>query len=156
VENEMKQSQRIILTSIFLALFLFTFVIGCSTPNPVQTIIILPRPSGNAIPPGGWDLDPSTNPFPSKVQEVFQPGQELIIGLKINEKLKNNVTFSKVTLFNRETMDEVEVLSSDLGPFEPGQAPYLPYFAVPNEKGSYEVRIYLDQEVVASALFEVS
>jgi len=155
-KNEVKQYQIIILASIFLMLFLFVFTIGCSTPNTVQKIIILPRPSGDAIPPGGWALDPSTNPFPSKVQEVFQPGQELIIGIKIDEHLKNNVTFSKVTLFNRETMNEVVVISSDLGPFEPGQAPYLPYYAVPNEKGSYEVRIYIDQKVIASALFEVN
>jgi len=152
----MKQSQRIILTGIFFTLFLFTLTIGCSASNPVQTIIILPRPSVGGIPTGGWAMNPSTNPFPSKVQQVFQPGQELIIGLKINKQLKNNVTFSKVTLFNRETKNEVVVLSSDLGPFEPGQAFYLPYYVVPNEKGSYEVRIYLDQEVVASALFEVS
>ena len=151
---EMKQYQRIILASIFLMLFLFT--IGCSTPNPVKKIIILHRPSGGAIPTFGWTVDPSTNPFPSNVQQVFQPKQELIIGIKIDKHLKDNVTFSKVTLFNRETMNEVVVLSSDLGPFKPGQAFYLPYYAVPNEKGSYEIRIYLDQEVIASALFEVS
>jgi len=100
-------------------------------------------------------MDPSTVPFPTNIQETFNPGQEMLIGIKLDKRFNSEITFSKVTLLHRETSEEVEIISHDLGPFEPGQVFYLPYYSVPSKQGIYEVRVYLNQKVIASALFEV-
>lgn len=78
------------------------------------------------------------------------------LGLVISRQLKTEVTFSKFTFFNKAAGTEGEVESpGDLGPFKPGSAHFLGPWEVPGEKGEYELRVYVGDEVVASALFNV-
>ena len=84
----------------------------------------------------------------------------MYLGLRISSKIKANVKFSKFTYFNKETGEEIGIGSpSDLmRAWELGQVDLLAFnnpWPVPEEPGDYQVRIYLDNTVVASAMFEV-
>lgn len=101
-----------------------------------------------------------TGPHPAKIQGVFDAGDKMFLGLVISKQIKNEVKFSRFTFFNKETGTEEEVRASpdDLGPFEPGGKHLLAFldpWEVPNEDGKYELRVYIGDEVVASALFNV-
>lgn len=102
----------------------------------------------------------STGPHPSRIQEVFDLGDKMFLGLVISEQIANEVKFSRFTFFNKGTGTEEEIIASpdDLGPFEPGRG-FLTGFQnpweVPDENGEYELRLYIGNEVVASALFNV-
>jgi hypothetical protein len=84
----------------------------------------------------------------------------MFLGLVMSKRLKEDVTFSRYTFFNKATGKEVEIeATNELGPFEPGailEVALQNPWPVPSEPGTYEVRIYLDDKVVASAVFEVS
>ncbi|OGO22208.1 MAG: hypothetical protein A2144_05140 [Chloroflexi bacterium RBG_16_50_9] len=84
----------------------------------------------------------------------------MYLGLRISERLETDITFSRYTLFNRDTGEEVEAgLPSDLGPFKPGQTTLVGFknpWILPADPGHYELRVYLDDKVVASARFEVA
>ena len=98
---------------------------------------------------------PGIEPYPTHVQETFQPSEPLILGLKLDERFKRSITFSNYTFFNTKTMESVIISSpGDLGPFELGQVFELQYSA-PSEPGDYELRIYYEEKLVASALFKV-
>lgn len=137
----------IIVSMLFLTLFCY----GCSPVNPVQKIMILPRPAGNVLPPGGWTV--LTDPFPTDIFQVFQPEDEMLVGIKISGEINNPVIIDKITLLNKDSLEEV-ILSSDLGLYEPDQSFYIPY-DVPDEQGTYQVTVYVGSKAAAKALFQV-
>lgn len=129
----------------------------------VSAIMIVPVPAGQDIGfpvPGGWERPQNPYPHPYGVQRVFSPNTRMFLGVSINPRYNASVTFSKYTFFSARTAEEREVGFSarETGPFEPGQQVFpaiLSPWAVPNEPGVYEIRIYSGNEVVASAVFEV-
>lgn len=140
--------------------------IGCrqNTPEVVEVIAIFKAQPGYPPPPGGWGVPRSgeeIDPHPDRVQQVFDPGDKMYLGLRISDKIKEEVAFSGFTYFNRETGEETETGSpEDLsGVWEPGQLGLLAFnnpWPVPDEPGEYQVRIYLDNNIVASGVFKVS
>jgi len=130
------------------------------TSDIIETIRIFKvQTPDNPPPPGGWTFQ-TTGPRPDEIQEVFVQGDKLSLGMVISEQLKDDISFSGYAFFNRETGIEeaVTVSPDDLGPFEPDGEYYLGYkipWEIPDENGEYELRVYLDTEVVASALFNI-
>ncbi|MFC1968788.1 serine protease, partial [Chloroflexota bacterium] len=149
---------------LMVLVVLLASVAGCqqSTPDVVEVIAIFPAESGAPPPTGAWGSPGgSIDPHPDRVQRVFSPGDKMYLGLRISSKIEANVTFSRFTYFNKETGEEIEVgSSSDLvRAWGPGQVNLLAFnnpWPVPDEPGEYQVGIYLDNKVVASARFEVS
>lgn len=131
-------------------------VSGCSPDVPVQVIVVLkPPPSGHPD-TGGWGMIPKTDPYPTQVKETFTPEAPLWLGLRLDSRLKTNITFSFITYFNRAIKESVIISSpADLGSHQPGQV-FLLQYSAPGTPGSYEVKVYLEDKLAASALFEVS
>jgi hypothetical protein len=74
--------------------------------------------------------------------------------------LKGNVTFSKYTFLSKATGREMEIQTTDddMGPFEQGQVLMVDVpnpWPVPRDPGTYELRIYVRDKVVGSAVVEV-
>ena len=83
----------------------------------------------------------------------------MIVEIIISQEEKKSVTFSKFTFFNKDTKNEVSIKTSDdFGPFASGTY-ILSYvdnpWTAPQEQGTYELRIYIGNDIVASAVFEV-
>jgi len=153
----------IILCAVALtSLLLITSVAGCqqSTPDVIEVINIFKAESGSPPPTGAWAYDRKIDPHPDRIQRVFNLGDRMYLGLRISEQLETDITFSRYTFFNRDTGEEVEAgLPGDLGPFEPGRATLAGFqnpWMVPADPGNYELRVYLDNTVIASAMLEVS
>ncbi len=123
----------------------------------VEVITIFKSEPGTPPPPGGWALVPS-NPHPDYVQYVFGPGEKMQLGLRISDRIEKEVTFSGYAFLNEDTGEEVRVGSTDdLGPFQPGQKLLIDNpWPVPPVPGTYKLKVYLDEAVVASAVFDVS
>jgi len=129
------------------------------TTYVIQNITIFKWEFQDFVPPGGWTFH-TTGPHPTEVQELFDPGDKMNLGLVIDRQTKNDITFSKFTFYNRQTGAEQEVVAApkDYGPFEPAGEYFLGYknpWQVPDEDGEYALRLYIGDEVVASALFKV-
>lgn len=127
----------------------------------VLVITILPASGEYGIPPpGGWEREPGSYPRSGAVQRTFHPGDKFFLGMRINPQFPTSVTVSKYTLFNKGSGQERELGTSshDTGTFEPG-AILFPAMAnlwlAPSEPGIYEIRVYSNNEVIASAVFEV-
>ena len=138
-------------------LIIGSLFIGCTAPNPVNGIVVRKAlPSHH--PPGGSFVG-LKNPHPTEVQAVFQRGDKMVVLLSISKKLKSEVTFTRYTFFNKETGQEVDIGSpEDFAAWEPGQVDWINLgnpWAVPEQSGEYEVRVYMNENVVASALFNV-
>jgi len=151
----------VVLCTLFVTIFLSTMTVGCQqkTTDIIQNITIFRWEFGDFVPPGGWTFH-ITGSHPTEVQELFDPGDKMNLGLVINRQVKDDITFSKFTFFNKETGTEEEVRAApkDYGTFEPSGEYYLGYkspWEVPDEDGKYELRLYIGDEVVASALFNV-
>jgi len=152
----------ILCTIVLLSLLLLTPV-GCqqSTPDVIKVIAIFPAESGAPVPTSGWAMPGAqANPHPDRVQRVFSPGDKMFLGLSISSKVKANVTFSRFAYFNQDTGEEMAVgTPSDLmKAWEPGQVDLLAFnnpWAVPEQPGEYEVRIYMKESIVASAIIRV-
>ena len=148
-----------------LTVLLTTLPTGCKNKsNPVYFIFI----NSAEIQLESQELSPvkfpipkipaKANPYPDWIQETFRSGSHMFPGIIITQ-LKKSVTFSRYTFYNKETGEELEIgLPADLGPFASiswnliaQSNPWL----VPSEPGIYELRVYLDEKIVASALFEV-
>lgn len=110
-------------------------------------------------PSGGWVRVSNPTPYPTAVQQVFNQNDRMFLGVRINPEYSMNVTFSKYTVFNTGNRHEEEIgLSGSSGPFKPGQTVQFGLtnpWSVPNQTGTYEIRIYRDGDIVASAVFEV-
>lgn len=148
---------------VLTILSLITSVLGCiqKTNDFIETIYIFKAESpDDPPPPGGWTFA-STGPHPTEIQRVFDSGDKMFLGLVISDQIQNEINLSRFTFFNKGTgtKEEVATSPSDLGPFEPG-GKYLSGFqnpwGVPSGPGEYELRIYLVDEVIASALFSVT
>jgi len=113
--------------------------------------VIFPKPAENVTPPGGWTV--LTESFPTDILQVFQPQDEMLVGIKISGEINDSVTIDRITFLNKDSLEEV-TLSSDLGPYEPDQSFYIP-FDVPDEQGAYQVTVYVDSKAVAKASFQV-
>jgi S1-C subfamily serine protease len=152
----------IVLCAIVLMLLMILVPVGCqqNAPDVVEIIAIFPAESGSPPPTGAWAYDRKPDPHPDRIQRVFNLGDRMFLGLRISEQLETDITFSRYTFFNRDTGEEIEAgLPSDLGPFEPGQITLSAFqnpWMVPADPDNYELRIYLDDKVVASARFEIS
>jgi hypothetical protein len=151
-----------LLCSIVLTtLLLISSVVGCRSgkTDVVEHIMIFKSEPGDPPPPGGWALLPP-NPYPEDIQGVFSPGDKMFLGLSLSSDISGEIKFSKYTFLNQETgMEEQVELADDLGPFEPGQKLLVAFdnpWPVPDIPGTYKLNIYMDDSVVASAIFEVS
>jgi hypothetical protein len=135
--------------------------VGCQPDgiNVVDHIMIFKSEPGDPPPPSGWALRPP-NPYPEDIQGVFSLGGEIFFGLSLSSDISGEITFSKCTFLNQETGVEEQVgLADDLGPFEPGRTFLVGFedlWPVPDTPGMYKIQIYLNDSVVASAVFEVS
>ena len=151
----------IVVSLAFVILLMAPPVSGChQTSNPVSYISVFKvRPGQRASPPPSWAADPPVAPHPTSVQAVFNPRDRMFLGLIMSKRPKEKVTFSRYTFFNEATGEEVEIEDPDeLGPFWPGTEQFVALqnpWPVPSEPGMYEVRIYQDDKIVASAVFEV-
>jgi hypothetical protein len=153
--------KSILATSLLLLVTLVVLQIaGCSRePDPVYYLQVFK--ASQDIPPsfavGIWEEPPM--PHLDFIQEVLSPGDKIYLGLVINRENKKNITFSRYTFFNKRTEQEIEVGDADdLGPFEPGQilvVAHPDFWTVPEQPDIYELRIYMGNDIVASALFEV-
>ena len=101
-----KMKKLLILCVVALTvLLLLASVVGCQqqAPDVIEVIRIFKAESPDyPPPPGGW-ISMSTGPHPAEIQELFDPGEKMFLGLVINERIKNEVTFSRFTFFNKET-----------------------------------------------------
>jgi len=146
---------------LFLLVFLLTVTVGCQqkTTDIIQNITIFKWKFGDFVPPGGWTFS-TTGPHPTEVQELFDPGDKMNLGLVINRQIKDDITFSRFTFYNRQTGAKQEVVAAlkDYGPYDPDGEYFLGYknpWEVPGKDGEYELRLYMGDELVASALFNV-
>jgi len=152
-----------VLCAVVLMVLVLLAPAGCqqSSPDVIEVIAIFPAEPGASPPSGAWGSPGGLiDPHPDRVQRVFNLGDRMYLGLRISEQLETDITFSRYTFFNRDTGEEVEAgLPGDLGPFEPGRATLAGFqnpWMVPADPGNYELRVYLDNTVIASARFEVS
>ena len=155
----MKMKLLLIICCIYL---LLVPLIGCKATDPVEIIQVFKTKSANPLPPtGGWGIsDGPINPYPEGIQQVFSIGDRLFIGLRISNEIKTNVIFSKFTYYNKVTSIEVEVgfPSDTMKVWEPGQVDLLALnnpWSIPSGTGDYQLRVYLDNKIVASANFQV-
>ena len=116
----------------------------------------------NPPPTGQFNAPDIPSPHPGNIQQVFNPGDRMFLIVTTNPQYVGNITFSKHTFFNKDNGRETEIAPPrSTGPFGPGQIIHLTpatpgnSWAVPNEPGIYEIRIYADAAMVASAVFEV-
>lgn len=152
-----------VLCAVVLMVLVLLAPVGCqqSTPDVVEVIAIFSAESGAPPPTSGWAMPGAqANPHPNRVQRVFSPGDKMFLGLSISSKVKANVTFSRFTYFNQDTGEEIEMGSPGdlMKVWEPGQVDLLAFdnpWQVPDESGNYQVRIYFDDTMIASAMFEV-
>ncbi len=127
----------------------------------VLVITIFPASGEFGIPPpGGWEREPGSYPRSGAVLRTFRPGDKFFLGMRINPQFPTNVTVSKYTLFSKGIGQEKElgVSSRDTGSFEPGSILFpaiANLWVAPNESGIHEIKVYSNNEVIASAVFEV-
>ncbi len=164
-----------ILLSIVLSVTILISAFGCRqqevvnqskvidvTPNIIEVTKIFKATSDLQPPPAGdWALGSTEHDaHPPGIQQVFSQNDRMFLGIKINPQFTSTVRFSKFTYFHRESglENQITYTPGDTGPFEPGQVVLLSFtnpFTVPNNTGTYEVRIYDGIKVVASAAFQV-
>ena len=142
---------------IFL-LVMTLLLTGCTAHGPVSHISIM-RAFSNEIPAGVPSFVTRYDPYPTETQRVFQPGQEMYVIIQIDTRVSGEITFSRFTFFNLDTGQETDIGSSgNLRHWEPGQTDLLnpgnPW-PVPDDEGNYRVRVYQDDKIVASAVFQV-
>jgi hypothetical protein len=140
---------------------LSVLTVSCSDSNtPVDRIELYPVHNPQEVPPGGALASPGKDPMPTYTWDFPERiVTSIYVGVRISENLKEDVTFTKYTIFDPADSSEYEVgLPEELGPYEPGQIPLLNHnnpWPIPAERGQYEFRIYLDDRVVSRAIFNV-
>lgn len=151
--------------AILILLVIIAVVFKQLSSDIVQTIHIFKAQSQNIQninppPPGGWTFE-TTGPHPSKIQGKFDRDDKMYLGLVFNKSSDEEINLSRVVFFDKKSGSEekIEVSPSALGPFYPG-GKYLVGFEnpwdVPKQSGEYELRIYLEDNFIASALFQVN
>ncbi|MDD4230430.1 MAG: hypothetical protein PHY25_02465 [Dehalococcoidales bacterium] len=128
---------------------------SCQSSNPVENIHIKKAPISNDPPSTGVFIRTSTGANPTSVH-YYEQSDEIWILLELKTDLDSAVTFTKIAFFNKGTgTEDVAKPYEDLGPVEPGGS-ILWQVPLPDEDGEYELRIYWDNSVVASALISIS
>jgi hypothetical protein len=151
-------TKRYVVRVLVAIIFLYSLLVdGClKIPEPIDYIEIFKE--RQTVPPS-FGLGAPINPHPEGIQETFSKDDRMFIGLVISEENKNNVTFNRYTFYNRETEQEKEIPKNDGSRlFKPGQITLVAFddpWLVPEQPGIYEFRVYLDNEIVASAVFKV-
>lgn len=137
-----------VLCAVVLMVLVLLAPAGCqqSSPDVIEVITVFPAEPGASPPSGTWGSPGGLiDPQPDRVQRVFSAGDKMYLGLRISNKIKANVTFSRFAYFNQDTGEEVGVGSpSDLmRAWKPGQVDLLAFtnpWQVPDEDGEYELR----------------
>lgn len=148
-----------ILSTLLLVAALSVFALvsyGCQASTPVANINLEKASLYEADHPatGLWMVFPS-GPYNCTVHS-FNKDEEILIYIELESGLETPVTFTKFTFHNKETGDEATIeLPDDSGAFESGES-HIWHAQAPNENGEYELRVYIDKRVVASALLDVS
>jgi len=161
----MRKSRVWYILTILILLLVIIVVFKQLSSDIVQTIHIFKAQSQNINPPpppppGGWTFK-TTGPHPSEIQGKFDRDDKMYLGLVFNKSSDEEINLSRVIFFDNKdgSEEKVEVSPSDLGPFDPG-GKYLVGFEnpwdVPKQPGEYELRIYLEDNLIASALFQVN
>jgi hypothetical protein len=150
----------VVLNVVLMVCLLIVLPAGCTKLlQPVDSIQLFKAQDQPGIPTGGWLVGSKKDPMPGIVYQ-FSSSDKIFCGIRLDKDLKQNATFTKFTFFNRNTSVEVTVSQPEqLGPFQPGQIPLIAFdspWAAPTEKGRYEFRIYLDNHIVARALFDIA
>ena len=149
-----------LLSAILSGILPLPLVGCCLSTETVETIRVRIAEPDESPPPGVW-LGGDTGPYPEDVQEVFKPGQKMMLGLILGEQLpEGEITFSGFAFYNKGTgvEEEVPVSPDVLGPWEQGGRIIINYpeiWEVPSEEGEYELRVYVDDDVIAAAPFNV-
>jgi hypothetical protein len=146
-------------SAVLMIWLLFVLTAGCGKlPEPIDRILLMKAPHGQEVPPAAYLSFTEKDPMPIIVYE-FSSADKLYVGIRISKELTENITFTKYTIFNKDTSAEWEIgLSGELGPYEPGQIPLLNLYdkwVLPTEKGHYEFRVYWDNRIVSKALFNI-
>lgn len=154
-----------VLHYVLLLCLLASFTAGCRPwLNEIRTIHIFKTQRDYYPPPpaptSGWTFR-KTGPHPSDIQKTFNQDDTMYVGLVFNQYIHGEIYLSGITTFNVETGDEepISVPADDLGPFDPGDKCTLGFmnpWPVPDEAGTYELRLYADDKMIASALFVVN
>jgi hypothetical protein len=150
----------VILNVVLLVCLLIVLPAGCTKlPQPVDSIQLFKAQDQPGIPTGGWLIGSNKDPMPGIVYR-FSSSDKIFCGIRLDKALKESVTFTKYTFINKNTSVEVNVSQPEqLGPFQPGQIQLIAFdnpWAAPTQKGQYEFRIYLDNHIVAEALFDIA
>ncbi len=144
-----------LVSMVVLSMFLAT---GCSH-NIIETINIFIAQPGVPVPTGGWAFTRS-GPHPSEIQGVFQSGDKQFMGLAFAEGAGDEIYLSRITFYNVDTGIEKEavVVTADLGTYQGGVKYLIGHenpWIIPVENGEYKLRVYVGDDVVASAIFAV-
>ena len=144
--------------------FLLAFIVpaaGCiESTEAIDRIELYPVHNPQETPPGAWLFLEDNDPMPANPWEFRE---HVVTGfwvrIRINKDLKENVTFTKYTIFCTADSSEKTVgQPDDLGPYEPGQVVLLNHgrpWQIPAAYGQYEFRVYLGDRIVSQAFFNV-
>ena len=154
----MNRNFRILsIVSLVTALLVFALTsYGCQYTTPVKNINLgkaALSETGTPPPSGIWMSFPS-GPYNDTVYS-FNRGEEILIYIELESRLEAPTTFTKFTFYNKETGNEVTIeLLDDLGAFEAEES-HIWHTQAPNKDGEYELRIYINKRIVASALLDI-
>jgi hypothetical protein len=145
-------------TLVLATLLAMVLATGCGH-DVIEAISVFRAQPDAPVPTGGWALT-QRGPHPSEVQGVFQPEDKQFLGLAFAEDSGDNIYLSRITFYNKATgaEEEAAVMPADLGPYRAGNTYLIGYedpWGVPGEAGEYRLRIYVGDDVVASAPFLV-
>ncbi len=147
--------KRVYLCLLLSILLIGALLTGCAAWNPVKGIAVKKALSTGKPPRGPFSE--LNDPNPDVIQAIFHQGEQLLVILSINKNIENTVTFSRYTYVNIATRLETEIHSTK-EPWYPGQVGIINLdnpWDVPDKPGEYEMRVYLEDSVVASARFRV-
>ncbi len=145
-------------TLVLATLLAMVLATGCGH-DVIEAISVFIAQPDTPVPTGGWALT-KRGPHPSEVQGVFQPGDKQFLGLAFAEDSGDDIYLSRITFYNEATgvEEEAATIPADLGPYRAGGTYLIGYenpWGVPGEAGEYKLRIYVGDDVVASAPFLV-
>jgi hypothetical protein len=156
----MKSIIRFICMGLMILLVILP-VTGCNrSSEPIERIELYPAHNPPEVPPGEGLYFGSIDPMPTQAWDFPELiVTSIFVGIRISKDLKEDVTFTKYTIFDPVVSSEYELgLPEESGPYEPGQILLLNLYdpwAIPAAKGQYEFRIYLGDRIVSKALFNI-
>jgi len=150
--------KKLICGLVFLTvIWLSAFAAGCIASTPVDAITIRKALPDRQIPT--IYLPYTEHAFTTGEFAIFSPEDKIYIGLKIKRNLKSYITFTRFTLFDQKTKNEIELDNPEDNPaFKPGQTGLIAFYdpwPVPGDNGIYELRIYYGEHLAAAVTFAV-